>query len=433
MEAYNYNFEIRRCILHFMSALDGAVVKRYDKNQKALDVIKVNYVYGPKESIYKDLIDKAEHTKLPVVSIFLTSIRRDQTRITEKNVPQYYDSAVYNQNYALQIQPPVPVNLTFSVTIIAKYQSDLEQILTNFISYSNPYFIVSWREPITNRELRSEILWDGSVSIETPKELTGKEQYSRVSATTSFEFKGWIFKSEAEPIGKICQIDTNYHLTDTTFCDYNHFVDYSPVEESLTLDGLPKVEWADPIVIKTGYRPRLCDGDVDENIPVKGKTESVKIFGKFIDVTDVFLSADSDELFLNDTMSAVDIFKGNDNFPPFRGVLVNSFPEPISQVDMTIPVPELSGSGYVDVIVVSRCGYSILSNDRKTRQDPSDNPYPDNHELFNVWNKFNDPFKNGIEVVDTSLDCNISFEILATVDDHALETSDEKLMAETIK
>ena len=45
MEQYNYESEIYRMILHFMSAIDGAVVKRYDKNLNVKDVIKVNYIY----------------------------------------------------------------------------------------------------------------------------------------------------------------------------------------------------------------------------------------------------------------------------------------------------------------------------------------------------------------------------------------------------
>lgn len=438
VEAYNYNFEIRRCILHFMSALDGAVIKRHDKNHNVLDIIKVNYVYGSKERIMRDLIDSVEHTKLPVVSVLLKSISRDASRVRENIIGSYNDSLYYNKSSMVEILPPVPVNLSFDVSIITKYQSDMEQILSNFVVYSDPYFIVSWKEPVTNRELRSEILWNGSISLDTPTELQAKGDYSKITASTSFEFKSFIFKSNPNPIGKICQIDTNYHLTDKRFCDFDHLDDYSETEESLTINGLPLVEWAEPIVIKTGTRSISCSGDwPDDEIhilpDIKNRTENIKLKGKFINVTDVFLSGDSDSLIVGQEMSAIDIFEDNDNFPPFNGILIDTIQPEQNLYELEIPIPVLSGDGFLNVIVVSPCGYSILSNDRKTRQPESDNPYPPEHEQHDAWKTFNDPFKNGIEVIDTSLEClSAEIFILASTDGEALKTIDDELMAEAL-
>lgn len=434
MEKYNYNFEIRRCILHFMSALDGAVIKRYDKNQKVLDIIKVNYVYGSKERIMRDLIDKAEHTKLPVVSVLMKSISRDASRVRDNIQGAYDDSMFYNESKMVELLPPVPINLSFDVSIITKYQADMEQILSNFIVYSDPYFIVSWREPITGRELRSEILWSGNISLETPAELQAKDQYSKITANTSFEFKGWMFKSNASPVGKICQIDTNYHLTDKQFCDYNHLAEYSDIEDSLTLNGLPKVEWADPIIIKTGRSLFQCSGDWPDDgfiepETVVDRTESIKITGKFLEVTDVFLSADGD-MFMGESLSSIDIFPNNDKFPPFNGIGLKSFPALEEIYEMNLNIPPISGEGFIDVIVVSPCGYSILSKDRKKRQPETDNPYPVGHEMYNSWRNFNDPFKNGIEVIDNSSPCEDDILPLATVNGEILETMEEEIITE---
>ena len=89
----------------------------------------------------------------------------------------------------------------------------MDQILSNFIPYSNPYIIISWKVPsnFTNQlvELRSEVLWDGNISLDYPVEVSGA-QPARIIADTSFTMKGWLFKGDTTDVKNIFVIDQDY-------------------------------------------------------------------------------------------------------------------------------------------------------------------------------------------------------------------------------
>jgi hypothetical protein len=434
MNNYTYNFEVRRMILHFMAAIDGAVIKRYDKDQNPVDSIAVNYIYGPKQRIMKDLIDSAEHVKLPIVAIMLKSISRDSTRGRDNIMGRAENILTYNDESNLDVPAPIPVNLVFELTIMAKYQMDLEQIITNFIPYSDPYFIVSWKEPFTNHEIRSEILWNGDINIDTPVELQGTDAYSQITATTAFTYKGYMFKNKAKSVGKICRIDSNFILTDKWFCDYDNLVDYAETlpKESFTITGKPIVSWADPIVIKSGSTMPPCTAfGIEDYDPYEiiGRTETLTIEGQFNNITDIFLSA-SDVSMFSTPVSTVNIFEESDIYPEFEGIMIDSF-KPIEGLinKITFDLPVFNGGGRVDVIVVNECGYSKLSVDRH-KINNMENPYNSSHPLYNPWIKMNDPFNGGIEVIDTDLNCVQDISILQAIDGKIIKTLGDYFIVE---
>ena len=403
MENYTYNFEVRRMILHFMSAIDGAVVKRYDKDHNVKDTIAVNYLYGPKERIFKDLIDKAEHVKLPVVSVLMKSIARDPQRVKDNIVGRYESMLEYNRSTTKQIPAPVPVNLTFEVSMLCKYQMDMEQLLSNFIPYSDPYIIVSWQEPFTGHEIRSEVEWDGTINTDYPKDLTPKDPYAQLLATTSFTFKGYMFKDAAKDVGKICRIDSDYILTDSFYCDYDTLVAHtsSTETESFSISGVPVVEWASPTVLKTGATMAACSGEgldyVEEYDPFEiiGRTESITIEGRFPNINDIFLSASDPTMFVNQTVSSFDIFDGDERYPKFDGIIVDSHTQFVDNPHkITFDVPVLSDLRYA------------------------------------AWNSLQDPFVNGIEVVQTNLDCVSGVTMLGTMDGKVIKTLGDFFMIE---
>ena len=92
-------------------------------------------------------------------------------------------------------------------------QSNKNQIISNFIPYTNPYIVISWKIPSTimtdMREIRSEIEWSGTVNLNYPTELESNAPY-RVSADTSFTIKGWLFPAKGATDGKnIFYVNTN--------------------------------------------------------------------------------------------------------------------------------------------------------------------------------------------------------------------------------
>lgn len=202
----------------FVSAFNSIVIDRYNKDRSVEDSIQANFVYAPKERVIHDLVNKSQNMKLPVVSVSMSNVSRDKERVFNK-IQGFYISKAQSPNAGSfdtnHLPTPIPINITVNMDILARFQTDMDQILSNFIPYNNPYIIISWRVPssqnlLDDLEIRSEVLWSGDISLDYPKELSGTMPY-RVSASTSFTIKGWLFKKNIDNnVANIFTVDSNF-------------------------------------------------------------------------------------------------------------------------------------------------------------------------------------------------------------------------------
>jgi hypothetical protein len=220
----SYHWEIKDIITQFVSAFNNIIVNRYDKSKNIVDKIDVKYLYAPKERVLHDIVNKSQHITLPAVSVSITSISRDEQRVFNKIFGTYIPDGTGNASSSVSnfIPSPVPVNIDISMSMITRYQTDMDQILSNFIPYTNPYIIISWPIPsgISGelKEIRTEVLWSGDISLTYPTELNASDRY-RVTADTTFTIKGWIFPAKSQADGQnILYIETNF--TPITGFDY---------------------------------------------------------------------------------------------------------------------------------------------------------------------------------------------------------------------
>tara|TARA_E500000318_G_scaffold93016_1_gene91944 strand:+ start:692 stop:1375 length:684 start_codon:yes stop_codon:yes gene_type:complete len=213
-----YGFEIKDIMKQFVSAFNSIIIDRYNKDRVAQEQIQANFVYAPKERVIHDLVNKNQHLKLPVVAVSMNNVTRDNDRVFNK-IPGFYISkapsvsaGAVNTNF---LPSPIPVNIGVTMDILTKFQTDMDQIISNFVPYNNPYIVISWKVPTSqnladNLEIRSEVLWDGNISLSYPTDISGTEPY-RVSATTSFTIKGWLFKKNSDStVGNIFSIDQTF-------------------------------------------------------------------------------------------------------------------------------------------------------------------------------------------------------------------------------
>lgn len=221
MKNQTFHWEIKDLLTQFIAAFDDIIIKRYDKNRIAANDIHVRYVYSPKQRVMFDLVNKAQNITIPVVSVSISSIERDESRVFNKIEGYYYSRGTddkTSQPTSINFKSPVPVNIGISMSILTKYQSDMDQILSNFIPYNNPYIIISWKTPNTivpngftiPQEIRSEVLWDGSVRLSYPTDINASEKY-KVIGDTSFTIKGWLFPAKRNDVGNIFYIDSNFY------------------------------------------------------------------------------------------------------------------------------------------------------------------------------------------------------------------------------
>ena len=182
MKNYTFNWEIQTLVEQFVGAFNDVIIKRYDKDSVQVEPLsgeKVLFVYSPKQRVFSNLNSPAAGgLTVPVIAVNISGISRDQSRVFNKleGFLTNHDPIDDSGNFLKRIPQPVPVNIGITMTIITKYQSDMDQILTNFIPYCDPYIVISWKLPETEKtknpyEIRTEVLWDGNMQMQYLKYL----------------------------------------------------------------------------------------------------------------------------------------------------------------------------------------------------------------------------------------------------------------------
>lgn len=218
MKEKTFHFEIKDSVIQFISAFDDVVISRYNKQREEQHRLKVRYMYAPKQRVVHDLTNKNKHITLPVIAVSIASVSRDTERVFNKIHGSYHTRKDLFAGEEMttktdHLKSPVPININVNMSILTKYQSDMDQILSNFIPHSNPYVVISWKTPEgllqTPQELRSQVLWDENINLSYPDNLSANQQY-RISADTTFTIKSWLFKTKDDPAGNIFKITTNF-------------------------------------------------------------------------------------------------------------------------------------------------------------------------------------------------------------------------------
>lgn len=250
MKKSPYYFEIKDIMTQFVAAFDSVVISRYNKQREERDKIQVRYVYAPKQRVIHELLNKTQHITVPAIAVNIAGISRDPQRVFNKIAGTYHTK---NVNFAGvsglatasdHLPSPVPVNINVNMSILTKYQTDMDQILSNFIPYSNPYIIISWKIPgdilQKDHEIRSEVLWSDSISINYPIELSPSTPY-RISADTTFTIKGWLFKEKIDTTGNIFVIDSHFTpVSDFTGLDVLSATESVSIDPAGSLKGINK-------------------------------------------------------------------------------------------------------------------------------------------------------------------------------------------------
>ncbi len=368
MKKYTYNFEIKDILTQFIAAFDDTVIKRYDKDRNPRQDVEVRYVFAPKQRVMYDIINKAQNVTLPVVTVDLKSVSYDSERAFNKVNKLYnYTNEVDNTS----VDMPTPVNLEVSMSILGRYMQDVEQIISNFAPYTNPYIILTWREPSEREEdieIRSEVLWNESVSLNTPTETTYSDKF-RIVADTSFTIKTWLFKNQNTDSAPIYFIENNLVAVEKdwsisqplTSLDYeNFFSQYDQSEErdnimvTQQLSGTPEITNI-YLNSSSGLIEASYNAPVTLNKDMSGSdVYNYLLLGDNYDqTTEVLLSSDNISLTQNLTTFETR-YTG-----PLSGFIV---PEDnykiLSNNTISVSIPPLTGSGNVDIIIKNPAGWT---------------------------------------------------------------------------
>jgi hypothetical protein len=345
-----FYFEIKDIMTQFVSAFNDIIIKRHDRDRNPVSRVKVRYVYAPKQRVVHDLTNKAKHITLPVVAVNIAGITRDTDRVFNKIEGSYYTSnetnrhAMQNSNLASSdhMLQPVPVDITVNMSILARYQTDVEQIISNFIPYSDPYIVISWKIPagITEQEqeIRSEVMWSGDMSMDYPDSITSTDPF-RLACDTTFTIKTWLFKKNISPAQNIYKITTNYMMSDdTTLIKPYYSVTESSYNETVSpsLTGAPYITNVYGQNIKTIYGYNF------------GNTTGVYVSGSTVDASQAIPVETIDDPQMATTypaFTAVEV--------PFRIINDNQL-----EVDLT----QTQHTSQDDLLIQNAAGYDSLFN-----------------------------------------------------------------------
>jgi hypothetical protein len=269
----------------------------------------------------------------------------------------------------------VPWNVQLELTILCKYQEDLDQILENFSVHSNPYIIFAWREPKSGRQIRTEVLWDENISIDYPgiNDHGPKDYPFRITATTNFTLKGFLYKTNTTPVVPICHINADIIPTNKFYCS---FFDLSAatkdnVKLHYDIDGFPDIKYVNPYFVNKGTMPQIT---------IQGTG--------FNDTLAIYISGSNPDMYPST------FHQPNTAFGGFEGYLVNEFSQ-ISEQKLSFTLPAPSAMGFADIIVYNKCGVGKLTEgvDRTSRVE---NPYPANMAEHDNWSVLQFPYLNGL-------------------------------------
>lgn len=372
MNLYTYDFEVQTMSTVLMNAFSDIIIKRFDVNKNFRDRIKTRIVYAPKQRVLNDLLNKDQNLQLPVISVNIGSISRDDSRVFNKILGTYHTPI--NSTSSVHEKGVLPIDVTYNISILTRFQQDMDQILSHFLPYINPYFVISWRTPKRpDHEIRSKVMWDGSVNIQYPVEVSSS-QTARVQADLTFVFKGWLFQN-SENIENIYSFDSSIVASENVSFDtlLNTDIDLLTGIDTIAVSrvrynaAIPKPKFIDPV------------------FTMLSATEQFTVWGTGFDaVKNVYLSGApvySASQQHNVFGSNVDLSGSN---PPFFGVKLLSSTWSVNKEEnsVTFEAPVMNQPGRVEVIIEGPKGYDRLTKNVPKVSLSQELPYLSGFQVF---------------------------------------------------
>ena len=144
---YFYHEVLRKTVIAFGSLFNNITIKHFDSYGEVSSVIKVPLAYGPTQKFLARLEQSPDLSKpiqitLPRMSFELTGLTYDASR--KVTTTQFFtvkdstDGSVTKKAYM-----PVPYNLQFELTVMAKLNDDALQITEQILPYFQPSYNIT--------------------------------------------------------------------------------------------------------------------------------------------------------------------------------------------------------------------------------------------------------------------------------------------------
>lgn len=192
MRYRSYNKELMSSTAQVLDVFNDIIIDRRDPENNIQQSFKVACVYGSRSRIIKSLENRSNTLVLPIIVVSMKGLSRDNSRVFGVHDGLRYQDGTGTYNY--KKNTPVPIDITYEISIITKFQEDADQILSNFVPFFNPDVYVVMPNPVnTSQNLKCQVLWNGNFTLTHPDEIT-KDSPARIVSTTTFTLKAWMFQ-----------------------------------------------------------------------------------------------------------------------------------------------------------------------------------------------------------------------------------------------
>ena len=191
MEVRSGNQELAYANILFSRLFRNIVIERQINGEKR--EVQVNCVIGNRSRIFKDLEnpDKAATYKLPLIVITRTGYQINNSRLA--NLHNEVLHAPTTSSHIYDIMTPVPIDVSYTVTVLSKYPGDNDLICSNFIPFFNSDLFVTTTHPkFTDVKIDCQIVMGNSISEQLPEELASNAD-NFTTTTFNFTFKTWLY------------------------------------------------------------------------------------------------------------------------------------------------------------------------------------------------------------------------------------------------
>jgi hypothetical protein len=319
------------------------------------------------------------------MSVYIGGISRDSNRVFNKILGTFNSSSggtVRNEKM------PLPIDLTLNVSILTRYQADMDQILSHLIPYINPYFAVSWRTPgRPDHEIRSSVFWNGVADLTYPYDINSSV-VARVAADLSFVFKGWMFQSLSDKdIGTIHDIQTYYSPT------------FQGIPKEYLLDGdestISSPDFDFHLIKGVPPQPKI----IEPYYMKAGTSQSFRVYGSgFTVLNNVYLSGtpiDNISTFYSPFSAIPTLSANNPTFKAYKLKYTDWAYDKDSFLTFVAPV-SVNTPGLLDLIVEGPAGYGTLTQFVRYNNF---NPFLSSDEPeYSTYIPYQLPYLSGIEV-----------------------------------
>ena len=224
---YFYHEILRKTVIGFGTLFNNINVRHKDASGTTFSELKVPLAYGPMQKFLARIqqqpdLDRETAITLPRLSFEMQGLQYDPTRKT--GIAQTF--LTKNGTNAKKVYMPVPYNVGFELSIMAKLSDDALQILEQIVPYFQPSFNITVNLISSIGEKKDIPIVLESINYSDQYE-GGFDSRRIIIYTLSFTAKTYLFGPVADnPEGLIKKVDVDYY-TDTNIKTARRNIRYS--------------------------------------------------------------------------------------------------------------------------------------------------------------------------------------------------------------